>query len=285
MLSILRLTATLPYSIQKNIGIFFGVFAYIGAKKWRTTAKKNISAAFPNLNRNQQKALIKNNFRSLGVGLIEMSIAWWGNTSMLKQIVSIEGLEHLDQALLNKNGVILLYAHFTTLEIAGRLLSLFRPIHAMHREQDNKIFNKTMKRGRLSFLESLVTQTDIRGMLKILKNNGTILYAMDQNSNSTGSVFVNFFGVPCSTTTATSKIAISSGATILHLSVKRIEHNNKYQLVIHSPLHNLPSNNYTEDTQRIMQQIEKSVRLAPEQYLWIHRRFKTQPNGLPPFYE
>ena len=285
ILLLLRSVIYLPFNIQLWIGNRFGQLGRRISNKWRTTALLNLSTVFPGLSTTERQQLLTNHFRSVGIGLIEMGNAWWGSEKKLKGQVTVQGLEHLDRALKQGNGVILLSAHFTTLEIGGRLLSLFRPIHAMYREQDNKIFNKVRVKGRLSFLQSLVKKNDLRGMLKLLKQNQTIWYAMDQNSSDASAVFTNFFGTPCSTTAVTSKLAEKSGAIVIPFSNRRLEPENRYHLTIHPPLNNFPSKDRVADTQQIMDLFESEIRKAPEQYLWIHRRFKRQPEGAAPFYD
>jgi len=285
ILLLLRGIIILPLKGQLWIGHQLGKTGQKISKKWRSTAIRNLSAAFPELSNENQQQLIEQHFRSLGIGLIEMGKAWWSKDKSLKQQVTIEGLEYLDEAQKKGQGVILLSAHFTTLEIGGRLLSLFRPIHAMYREQDNKVFNQAMVEGRLSFLQSLVKKSDLRGMLKLLKQNQVVWYAMDQNSSDASAVFTHFFGIPCSTTTATSKLVQKSGATVIPFSTHRQEPDNHYHLTLHPPLKHFPSEDATADTQQIMDLFEKEIRKAPEQYLWIHRRFKRQPEGSPPFYD
>jgi len=284
-LLLLRTILTLPFSTQVWLGSLLGTLSSKLSKKWRITAEKNISAVFPELPKSEQQSLLQHHFHSLGIGFIEMGNAWWGKSDQLKQRVSIDGLEHLDNALKHGNGVILLSAHFTTLEIGGRLLSLFRPLHAMYREQDNPIFNRAMISGRNSFLQSIIKKQDLRGMLRILKKNQIIWYAMDQNSSDSSAVFTHFFDIPCSTTTATSKLARHSGAAVIPFTTERISLDNRYHLVIHPPLNDFPSNDLTSDTQQIMDHFEREIRKIPEQYLWIHRRFKNQPDRYLPFYE
>lgn len=274
----------LPYRLQTTIGSALGRLAFHLSKQWRKTAERNLSAAFPDLNPAEHDQLLTQHFRSLGIGMIEMGNAWWGRATSLEKRVSVRGLEHLDEALTKGHGIILLSAHFTTLEIGGRLLSLFRPIHAMYREQDNPLFNQTMIKGRLSFLQSIVKKTDLRGMLRLLKLNQPVWYAMDQNSTDSSAVFTTFFGIPCSTTTTTSKLASRSKAVVIPFSTRRIEPDNHYELTLYPALDNFPSQDPTEDTQRILNLFEEEIRKAPEQYLWVHRRFKTQPKGLPSFY-
>ena len=283
-LLLLQITTYLPFSLQMGLGSKVGQIAQSLSKKWSTTAEKNIQTAFPELSIVEQKNLIQQHFRALGIGLIEMGNAWWRDDNSLKQHVTVEGLEHLDQALDKGHGVILLSAHFTTLEIGGRLLSLFRPLHAMYRKQDNPNFNQAMVNGRNSFLESIVEKKDLRGMLRLLKRNQIIWYAMDQNSSDNSAVFTDFFGIPCSTTSATSKLAQRSKATVIPFTTERRSSDHQYLLTIHPPFHGFPSDNPTEDTQRIMNHFEQEIRKVPEQYLWIHRRFKNQPEGYPPFY-
>lgn len=285
VLRLLRWITLLPYAIQIKIGSFFGKIVKLLAIRWKKTARKNISSAFPDMGKQEQQALLQSHFNSLGIGLIEMANAWWGNNHRLKKLVTIEGLEHFDHAIEQGNGIILLSAHFTTLEIGGKLLSLFRPIHAMYRKQDNPTFNSAMEKGRNSFLKSIINKNDLRSMLRILKNNQPIWYAIDQNSSDSNAIFVNFFGIPCSTTTATSKLARHSKAVVIPFTTARLDSANRYNLTIHPPFKNFPSNDVAVDTQRLMNHFETEIRKIPEQYLWIHRRFKNRPTGYPPFYD
>ena len=283
-LLLLRSLIYLPYRLQIFIGSLLGRLAYLLSKQWRSAAERNLSAVFPEMSPKQQKQLLDKHFKSLGIGIIEMANAWWAQDQKLVDRVTVEGLEHIDTALNNGHGVILLSAHFTTLEIGGRLLSLFRPLHAMYREQDNPLFNQAMVEGRLSFLQSIIKKSDLRSMLRLLKENQSIWYAMDQNSTDASATFTQFFGIPCSTTTATSKLASRSNAQVIPFTTRRSEGDHQYHLTIHSPLPNFPSDDPTIDTQTILDLFEAEIRKAPEQYLWIHRRFKTQPEGYPPFY-
>ncbi len=283
-LLLLRSTIILPRSTQLWIGAILGKTAYHFSKKWRNTAKRNISSCFPQLTPAEQQSLVDKHFHSVGISLIETAIAWWATDKQVKDITSISGLEHIDQALNKGQGIILLSAHFTTLEIGGRLLSLYRPLHAMYREQDNPTFNKAMTQGRNSFLQSIIKKKNLKGMLRLLKKNQIVWYAMDQNSSDSSAVFTHFFNIPCSTTSATSKLAQRSGAVVLPFTTKRIKTENRYQLTIHPPFKNFPGTDPADDTQKIMDLFEKEIRESPEQYLWIHRRFKTQPEGLPLFY-
>lgn len=282
-LLLLRLVTHLPFTAQVNIGKGIGHIAQRISRKWRTTAEKNITTAFPDLSTTEQQHLIQNHFESLGIGVIEMGNAWWAKNRPLQQRVTIEGLEHLDQAKKNGQGVILLSAHFTTLEIGGRLLSLFRPLYAMYRKQDNPLFNQAMVNGRRSFLQEIIEKKDVRSMLRLLKQGEMVWYAMDQNSSDPNAVFTEFFKVHCSTTTATSKLAQRSNALVIPFTTTRTV-NHHYHLTIHPPLENFPSNSPVDDTQKIMNLFEQEICKAPEQYLWIHRRFKTRPTGEPPFY-
>jgi len=249
--TLLKLIIHLPSRLQQHIGSTIGSFAFQFATRWRRTAIINIANAFPELSKAKQERLIKLNFRSLGIALIEMALAWWGNEDKLRKNVTVSGMEHIDHALDKGNGIILLSAHFTTLEIGGKLFSLFRPLHAMYKQQNNVTFNRIMVTGRNSFLKSLIKRTDLRGMLRVLKNNQIIWYAMDQDSSGKNSLFVDFFNIKCSSTTATSKLAKASGASVIPFSTYRIEPEGRYELVIHPPLANLPSNDLQSDTNKL----------------------------------
>jgi len=139
------------------------------------------------------------------------------------------------------------------------------------------------ERERQSRLKPL-TRDDIRGMLRGLKQGHAVWYAPDQNYGASNSIFVPFFGIPALTITATSRLARMSGAAVVPYFPKRLQGNTGYQVAILPALENFPSDDPVADTIRINQLLEKYIRQAPEQYLWVHRRFKTRPTGLKAVY-
>lgn len=273
------LVAQMPYRIQMTVGRVIGVLGFYLARSRRHIAAVNLRACYPQLDARQRASLLRAHFRSLGLGVVEVAMSWWTPATRLRHLVRIEGLEHLQLALEQGRGVILLSAHFTTLEIGGRLLALYTPFHVLYREHKNPVFEAVMRRARETHFEKAIPRGDMRGFLRSLRANMPVWYAPDQNYGREHSIFVEFFGVESSTITATHKLAKISGAPVVPFFPERLPRNAGYRLRILPPLEGFPGGDVVTDTQRINDIIEAEVRRIPEQYLWVHRRFKTRPEG------
>lgn len=277
--------AQLPYTWQCLIGRTLGRLLYLALKRRRYIAWTNLALCFPELSTKQRLALLQRHFEALGMGAVETAMCWWTPDERLKKLVSIEGMEHLHQALSRGRGAILLSAHFTTTEIGARLLTLFVEFHATYRKHNNPLFDAVMRRARESHCRTSIPRGDVRAMLRSLKDNIPIWYAPDQNhSRRHNIVYAPFFGIPAATITATSRLAEISGAPVVPFFPQRNGYGDGYRLVLQPPLEGFPSGDVTRDTLHINEAIENAVRAVPEQYLWVHRRFKTRPEGEPYIY-
>jgi len=284
LLLIFKLLTTLPFQTQLLIGRKLGHFALHLLKKRRNIAQINLKLAFPNKTEEQIQQLLTKHFESLGMSLFESTLGWWGNRKTLERLMKISGLEHLDQALAKGNGVLLFSAHFTTLDLSGIMLATQRPVHAVYRPNKNPIINQTIQQGRERILTSTIPKTNIREMIKMLRGNGIVWYAMDQNFDHKGSIFSDFFGIPAATNTATSRLVKMTGATIIPFFAYRVDNGTRYQLNLLPPV-TMDGTHIHEETDRLNQLIETVVRENPEQYLWIHRRFKSRPDNQPSYYQ
>lgn len=280
---LLRLSAILPYKIQLAIGKGIGNLLYLFIKRRRMIATTNIQLAFPKLSAKEQKRLCKKHFQSLGIGLIEFAISWWGTDQQLKKLSTINGAEHLQQAFDKGKGVILLSGHFTTLEIAGHILGMEFPLHVLYRTNENPTLEKFLHQGRNRRAAKTLAREDMRGMIRALKSGGIVWYAPDQNYGHKGSVFADFFSIPAATNTATARLAKMTGAAVVPFFTTR-EQSGGYTLTISPALDEFPSDDSVADASVINKLIEDAVLNAPEQYLWIHRRYKDRPNNEASFY-
>ena len=279
------LVAQLPFRIQMAVGRALGALAYHLMPGRRRIARTNLGLCFPELDSDARRELLHEHFRSLGLGVIETAMSWWTPAAQLRDLAQLEGLEHLRAALTTGHGVILLSAHFTTLEIGGRLLSLQTPFHVLYRRHKNVAFESVMQRARARHFEKAISRDDMRGMLKSLKANMPVWYAPDQNYGAEHSIFVSFFGIPASTITATARLARISGARVVPFFQERLPGAGGYRLRLYPALDNFPTDDEAADTQRINDLIEAEIRKIPAQYLWAHRRFKTRPPGAAPVYK
>nr|NOY03872.1 lipid A biosynthesis acyltransferase [Gammaproteobacteria bacterium] len=188
-LGLLRLLIIPPYRWQVRIGAGLGWLLYVLGKRRRRITETNIAHCFPEHNAAEQKALVKRTFRAAGIAIPETALAWWGKDADLTSLVEIEGMEHLQAALEKGKGVLLLGAHFTSLEISGRLLALFHPCYAMYRRHDNPLFEAVIKQSRETHLEGLIERRNMRHMIRTLRKGDVVWYAPDQDFGTRSSVF------------------------------------------------------------------------------------------------
>ncbi|MDH5601290.1 MAG: LpxL/LpxP family Kdo(2)-lipid IV(A) lauroyl/palmitoleoyl acyltransferase [Gammaproteobacteria bacterium] len=281
---ILRALTLLPYRLQMYIGKALGLLSYALIPKRRHIVETNIRVAFPQLSKEEQKHLVKKTFASTGIGIFETAMAWWGSKRRLQKMVSIKGIEHLQNALATGKGVILLSAHFSSLELSGRLLSFTQPFQVTYKRAHNPLMEAILSYSRKKHFIDAINTYDTREMITALKSNVATWYAMDQDFGPRLHVFAPFMGIPTCTLVTTSRLAKMSGAIVVPYFPKRSDDCCKYELTIHPALENFPSGDDLDDATRINDLITQHVKEAPDQYLWVHRRFKTRPPGEPDFY-
>jgi len=280
----LRVIALLPYSIQLKIGRQLGRLFPRLIPSRRHIVDTNLELCFPDLSAQQRQQLSQQNFENTGISIIEMAMCWWWKPEQLKPLVEIHGLEHIEECLNRGQGVLLLSGHFTSLEIGGRLLALFLPFQAMYRPQKNRLFDSILYRKRKNYLVDIISRKSTRRMIKGIKNLIPTWYAPDQDFGRERNAFAPFFGVQTATITASARLTKSSGAAVLPFYPQRKADGSGYILWIEPALKNFPSDDDVADATAINHTIEKYVRETPDQYMWVHKRFKTRPEGEPDIY-
>jgi KDO2-lipid IV(A) lauroyltransferase len=277
MLGCLWLGAQLPWPLQRMLGHGLGLLARHSARRRRKAAVLNLSYCFPEQTPQWRRRLLRDSFDALGIGLFEFIRAWWGRADPMRDTVEIEGLEHLRALQDEGRGVLLVSGHFMTLEMCGRLLCDHFPLAGMYRRHRNPVMEWAVKRGRLRYACAMFTNHETRAAVRHLKRGGFLWYAPDQDMRGKDTVFAPFFGKPAATITATHQLARMTGCAVVPFFHRR--EGGRYLLRIAPPLEAFPSQDALADTARVNQAIEAMVREAPAQYLWIHRRFKRQPEG------
>jgi KDO2-lipid IV(A) lauroyltransferase len=272
------LLARLPWPLQRGLGRGLGALLWLALGTRRRIAERNLALCFPELAPSRRAALLRENFAALGIGLLEFARAWWGSIAPLRRDVRIEGLEHLEAARAAGRGVIVISGHFTTLEICGRLLCDHVPLAGMYRPHAHPAMEWAVKRGRLRYAAAMFSREELRPALKHLKAGGLLWFAPDQDTHRGDSVFVPFFGRPAYSLTSTHQLARLSGAAVVAFAHER-RPDGGYTLRLSPAFADFPSSDPVVDTARVMAAIEAMARQAPAQYLWIHRRFKRQPDG------
>ncbi len=284
MVGFVRLLIRLPHGWLLALGAALGRAAGRLARDRALVAAINLKACFPQLDDAARAELLRANLAATGTGLMEAAMAYWGSDRRLKPLVDFRGENHLADAYRAGRGVIVLVAHFTTVELACRLVNLrgADPILLLGREHNQPLLNELITAARERHCERVLEKKDLVGLRRVLKTNRAVLYAPDQNFTYQ-SVFAPFFGIAAATVTATSQMADRSGAALVPMWCIR-DPSGRYRIDFEEPWDDFPSGDAVADATRINAWIEARIRERPEQYLWVHRRFKTRPSGEPPFY-
>ncbi|MFT3790208.1 MAG: LpxL/LpxP family Kdo(2)-lipid IV(A) lauroyl/palmitoleoyl acyltransferase [Rudaea sp.] len=281
----IKLVALLPYRALYVLGRALGLLTRHLPGERRRIARRNLEICFPQLDADASARLLRAALADLGLMLVEFAFAWMGSERALARVpCTIEGLEHLDACRAQGRGVLLVGAHFSHLELCARLVSQRIRIAGMYRVMDNPVFERAVLRARLDYAETMFTKDELLATVKYLRRGGTVWYAPDQDMRGKDAVFVPFFGVPAATITATHHLARLSGAAVIPFFHRRLAGGRGYALRLEAPLEDFPTADVVADTARVNAQIERMVREAPEQYLWVHKRFKSRPPGAPPLY-
>ena len=282
------LIAQLPYRVQMAMGRGLGKLVWRLAKGRRRTALRNLSLCFPDMAEPERTNLARRNIESTAIALLETGIAWfWPRRRLMSLCHSVEGLEHLQAAQASGQGVVFMAMHFTHLDLGAKLVCLNHSIDGLYRPHNNPVYDLIQRHGRERFSQGgiAIAREDMRHMVRRLRQGRAVWYAPDQDyGDRRPHVFVPFFGVPAATITATSQLLRMGRAQLIPFTHHRGADGSGYDVKVYPPLTELPSGDETADARRINEFIEERVRACPEQYMWVHRRFKTRPEGEPSLY-
>jgi len=275
--------AHLPFWSLPVLGGALGSVLRLVMRRRRMIAMTNIDLCFPRRNVAWRRQLLRRHFRKLGLSLLETAKAWFIPVAQFADRGRVHGLQHLRAAQQSGRGVILLAGHFSTLEIAPKFLTPHARISLLYRRHRNLVFEQTLRKLRLRYAAGVLRRRELRQAVKCLRAGGILWYAPDQDFGRDHSVFADFFGIPCATTTATSRMARLGRALVIPLHHERSQ--GGYDVWLDPPLDDFPSRNAQRDCERLNRLFESWVLRAPADYLWLHRRFKTRPAGAQGFYE
>jgi len=284
-LAILRICVFLPYQIQMWLGRQLGYLSYALMPQRKNIVETNIRLCFPELNRTEQKVLIKKSIASTGMAIVETGISWWAPKQTLMKLHKLDGLEHLNKALAKGKGAIILASHFTTLEIGGTFLAQhIDNLNVVYKRAHNPLFEYFIRTKRTRNGATLINHKKVREIIRCLKNNNVAWYSPDQDFGEKDSVFAPFMGISTCTLISTQRLAQITGAAVIPLHIERPSEGSVYRFHFSPAIENFPSDDSVLDATAINHAIEEQIKVTPEQYLWAHRRFKSRPDGEPDFY-
>ncbi len=278
--ALLRLLVLLPYRAQLAIGAGVGHVMHALLPARRAVAAVNLRLCFPGLGERERSELLRRHFASLGIGILELGMAGWASDRRIDRLVRMEGIEHLEDAMRGGHGVLVLSGHFAATEITARAVKLrVSNIAGMYRPVRNPLLDELLRRGRGRLSPTLIPKDSMRQLLRTLKHGTAVWYAADQSYRRQYSVLVPFFGEPAMTNGALTHIARLSGSPVVPYFPRRLADGSGYEVTFLPALESFPSGDVAADAQRVTALLEERIRLAPEQYYWIHRRFKGRPEG------
>ena len=284
-LGVLFLLVQLPYPVLYRLGVWLGRTSMRFLKRRVSITRRNLQLCFPDLSPEQVEARIVSNFESLGMGLLETGMAWFWSDARVKRWFDVSGLHNLKKAQENNQGVLVIGVHFMSLELGGRAMGLCQPMMAMYRPHNNKAMEFVQTWGRMRSNKAMLDRKDLRGMVHALKKGEAVWFAPDQDYGPRGSVFAPLFAVDeAATTSGTYMLARLAKPALVTVVLVRKPAAKGYDLVIQPALQDYPIDDEMAAAAYMNRVIETEIMRAPDQYLWLHRRFKTRPAGTPSLY-
>ncbi len=276
---ILYTISWLPYRFQLFLGKIIGRLLYKIGSSRKKVALRNLELCFPEMTDAERQVMLKRNFENTGIALLETGMGWWWPNWRVKRKTKIIGLEHIEDAQKQGKGVLLLAMHYLSAEINCRAIGYGHPMVVFYRPHNNQLMEYFQFRGRGRSNKYMLGKRDVKGLLRALQDGEACVYLPDQDYGRNRSVFVPFFAVPeAASTTGTLIFARQKNSQTHMLIPTRNDDGSGYTLEIKPRLENFPTGDDTADVLRINQELEKAIMVKPEQYMWLHRRFKTRPN-------
>jgi KDO2-lipid IV(A) lauroyltransferase len=287
MFLLMALTAQLPFRLQLWIGKYIGLLAYRFMKKRRQVAQQNIALCFPDKSENEQEALVRNHFINNGMSILETGMAWFMPYWRLRKRFTVKGKEHWDKLREQGKGALIISIHFTTLEITNVAINRLYNMYMSYRPHKNPVYDLIQRWGRERHNpdSEAIARKDIRGMVKALKAGNWLWYAMDQDYGPRVSEFVPWFGIETATVSAAPRLLKMADVPAVGISYRRLPDLSGYEVEFLPAFEGIPSGDDHQDLLKLNQHIESLVRENPEEYLWVHRRFKTRPEGAADLYQ
>ncbi|HJQ61577.1 MAG TPA: lipid A biosynthesis acyltransferase [Burkholderiales bacterium] len=276
---LLWLVHFLPLPFLARLGRGLGLLIYAFVRERRQVALTNLRLCFPAWDEGERRRVARAHFQAFGRAFIEHGLLWWSSKARLQRLIRVEGLEHW-QAVSGRP-VIWLAPHFVGLDMGGtRIITEWRGVSVYSRQKD-PLLNRVLLRGRTRFVEPVLfsRQDGIRPVVRAVRQGLPLYYLPDMDLGGRDSIFVPFFGVPAATVTALARIARLANAVVVPAVTRQLPGGAGYVLRFYPAWTAFPTDDVAADVRRMNAFIEERVREMPEQYFWLHKRFKTRPAG------
>lgn len=274
----------LPYPVLVAIGNGLGGLLFHLAKERRRVATINLQLCFPNMDETSRTAMVKAHFKAFTRGVIERCILWWSSAERINGLIRVEGVEHFDA--IKDRAAILLTPHFVGMDAGGQWIAQHTDTVCMYANQKNLYLTDLLlkKRARFGHQRLYSRQQGLRPILKGLRAGMPFIYPPDQDQGIKDGAFIPFFGVPAATMASVPRIAKMADAKVVPSITRMLPGAQGYVLTFYPAWENYPSGDDIADARRMNEFIEQRVLEMPEQYFWVHKRFKTRPEGEARFY-
>ncbi|MBV8874033.1 MAG: LpxL/LpxP family Kdo(2)-lipid IV(A) lauroyl/palmitoleoyl acyltransferasee [Metakosakonia sp.] len=284
-IGLLWLVVQLPYPVLYRLGCGMGRLAMRLMKRRVRIAHRNLELCFPQMPEQERQEMVKKNFESVGMGLMETGMAWFWPDSRINRWVDVTGMDNTKMHFAEGKGILLIGVHFLTLELGARVFGMHIPGIGVYRPNDNPLLDWLQTWGRLRSNKTMIDRKDLKGMVRALKSGDVVWYAPDHDYGPRSSVFVPFFAVEqTATTTGTWMLAKMSKACLVPFVPRRKPDGKGYELIMQEGETTPPLETAEETAAWMNKVVERCILMAPEQYMWLHRRFKTRPDGVPSRY-
>ncbi|XBS71190.1 Kdo(2)-lipid IV(A) acyltransferase [Acerihabitans sp. KWT182] len=284
-IGLLYLMVLLPYPLLYRLGTSLGRLSMRFMPRRVHIARRNLELCFPDKSRAEREALLIKNFESVGMGLFETGMGWFWPDWRVERLFKVSGLENIDTARARNQGVLLIGLHFLSLELGARIFGIHNPGIGVYRPNNNKLLDWLQTWGRLRSNKSMLDRSDVKGMIRALKNGEIIWYAPDHDYGPKSSVFAPLFAIEqAATTSGTHVLVRTAKPAVIPFVPRRLPGGKGYELIIMPDEQKLPLESDVATATYMNKVLEQAILLAPDQYMWLHRRFKTRPPGQPSLY-
>lgn len=283
LLAFLWLLHWLPLPALRFLGRCLGRLLYRFGSERRRVALTNLRLCFPDKSEAEREALARRHFIAFSCSVLDRTLGWWASKERLERIIRIHGTKHLNDP--EGKPIILLSPHFVGLDAGATRISMYVVGCSVYSNQKNPLLNKLLYDGRRRFNPTVLLsrQEGMRRIIKAMKEGHQFYYLPDMDFGPTDSIFVPFFGVPAATIPGVSRLVRLTGAKVVACITRQVD--DGYEVEVMPPWENFPGESVEADTEFVNRFIESQVLRMPEQYFWLHKRFKTRPSGEQRFYK
>lgn len=274
-----RLLGRMPPNVARILCRPLGPLMRLFMARRRRIAERNLELCFPDLDRAERRRILVGHFRNLAESLAEMAMAWQHPGRLDERFGEVVGIEHLERAREDGAGVLLITGHTTCLELGARLFGEAHEAAGIYRPLRNRVLEDFQNRGRSRYARKMVPRYDLRGMVRHLRAGGVLWYAPDQDFGPDRSSFAPFFGIETATANGMLELARLGRAKVVPMYPIKDPDSGRVTVHIEAPFENFPGDDPIGDLTRFNAFLERWIRRGPAQYWWLHRRFKTAPEG------